>query len=297
MTPIRVARIPYLNSEPFYQGQGEAAGGIDYVDMPPRQLGQAALRDEVDAGLMSMADAFRNPQFEPLAGLGIAVKGPAHSVLLFSQRPPEELEGARIGVTEETSTSYALLRLLLEQRYGVSSVELIRRAAAGHHDAAILLIGDAALRLAARAGVEPGRSDYGDALLSPAGVDETELSYRYILDLGAAWRQWQDLPFVFAQWMVRRSMLPDDRRRLLSVLEASLASSERRLQSLAAEHCGAVGLSAEGAHAYLSGFNYRFGAAEREAVRRFRRLLDTATWWQAAPPLAVQARDVEAVER
>src|SRR5262245_2600039 len=54
-------------------------------------------------------------EFEPVGSYGIASEGAVLSVLLFSPRPIEMLAGALIGVTEETSTSFRLLRLLLER--------------------------------------------------------------------------------------------------------------------------------------------------------------------------------------
>ena len=82
MNRLRIAHISYLNSAPFFAGMGDEI--FEMVEMDPRALGQAAEQGEVDAGLMSIVDTFRNPQFEPLGDLGIALYGAAHSVLLFS---------------------------------------------------------------------------------------------------------------------------------------------------------------------------------------------------------------------
>src|SRR5262249_57729285 len=78
--------------------------------------------------------------------LGVAARGPVHSVLLFSRRSPEALGGALISVTPETATSVRLLRLLLEVRRELQGVRLIRGLEPAQADA-LLVIGDNAMRL------------------------------------------------------------------------------------------------------------------------------------------------------
>ncbi|HIC35257.1 MAG TPA: hypothetical protein EYO78_10645, partial [Gammaproteobacteria bacterium] len=94
MSRLRIAHISYLNSAPFFAGMRDET--FQMVEMDPRALGQAAEQGEVDAGLMSIVDTFGNPKFEPLGDLGIALYGVAHSVLLFSSKPVQELNGATI---------------------------------------------------------------------------------------------------------------------------------------------------------------------------------------------------------
>src|SRR3989338_6068607 len=124
----RIARVPYLNSAPFFHGLplGE---GFECVDAVPRVLGQQAAAGELTAGLLPLADFFRlQDQFERLGPFGVAVRGRAHSVLLFSRRPVRQLDGASIAVTDETSTTAVLLRLLLEQRYHLTPASYERVA-------------------------------------------------------------------------------------------------------------------------------------------------------------------------
>ena len=282
MKPLRVAHISYLNSVPFFAGMEDER--MEMVDMHPRALGRAAEEGEIDAGLMSIADTFRNPAFEPLGDLGIALDGPAHSVLLFSAKPVARLNGATIGITGETSTSYPLLRLLLDGYYGVAPSMYIRRPQGPEaSDDAILLIGDAALRRAAQSGLEPDRRDYSGAAFE-LHSDRFKEPYQYVLDLSAAWKSWQDMPFVFARWMVRRGTPRADRVMLVEALLQSLDSNLRRLDELAAANAERADLSGEGAYAYLMGFTYRFGDPGEDAIRTFRNLLESTQWWETAPP-------------
>ena len=286
MRPLRVAHIPYLNSVPYYAGTSES--GIEMVDLHPRALGQAAAQGSIDAGLMSIADTFASTDFEPLGDLGIALDGPAHSVLLFSAEPVHRLSGTTLGVTGETSTSYPLLRLLLEDRYGIHPAAYVRRGdGPAPTDSGILLIGDAALKRAMRSGLEPGSIEYSCEPFELEGADPFEEPFRHVLDLAAAWKAWQGLPFVFARWMVRRDVELDARRELLGLLTETLEGNLRRLDQLAREHAPRAGLSDHGAFAYLMGFTYQFGSAGEEGIEKFRNLLESTAWWETVPPALV----------
>jgi len=289
MRPLRVAHIPYLNSVPYYAGVSES--GLEMVDLHPRALGQAAAEGSIDAGLMSIADTFATPDFEPLGDLGIALDGPAHSVLLFSAEPVQRLSGTTLGITGETSTSYPLLRLLLEDCYGIRPAAYVRRTdeeAPG--DSGVLLIGDAALRRAKRSGLEPGSIEYSGEPFRLENADPFKEPFPYVLDLAAAWKVWQGLPFVFARWMVRRDVDIDARGELLELLTKTLEGNLRRLNQLAPEHAARAGLSEHGAFAYLMGFTYQFGSAGEASIETFRDLLESTAWWEIVPP-ALLRRD------
>jgi predicted solute-binding protein len=73
-TSTQIARIPYLNTEPFYHRF--SAQGYELVDLPPRELGREAALGRIAAGPMSAVDYFRlEEDFEPLGPFGIAAAG------------------------------------------------------------------------------------------------------------------------------------------------------------------------------------------------------------------------------
>ena len=249
-----IARIPYLNSEPFYARWREAPGST--VDLPPRALGEEARAGRADAGLMASADWFAlDPVFERVGTYGITCRGPVRSVLLISRRPVRELGGAAVDLTNHSQTSVALTRLLLRLRYGLDGVTYRRRAIeSGQTPAgdAWLLIGDAALA-ARRAALEDGL---------------------HVIDLGQEWLSWTGLPFVYAVWAVRASLPADDKQRLAAFLEDSLAAGEQDLAGMgrrASERAPSMGTPAELA-AYLAAFRYRLGPDEEAGLARFRAL-------------------------
>ncbi len=276
MSGLRIARIPYLNSVPFYQNLGGA--GHELVDMPPRELGRLAAEGRADAGILSLCDLLRTDEFELLGSCGISVNGPAHSVLLFTRGAPSDLDDATIAITDETSTSFPLLRLLLEQHIGVNPREYVRRpGGAESSDRAALLIGDTALRLAAAGGLVPGLADYSAELIPLARP--TEGDWTHVTDLGAAWRRWQGLPFVFARWAAATHVAAEDRGDLADRIEHSLLAALADLLPLATAHGAAAGLDCEAARAYLAGFGYTFSDREEKGQRRFVELLSATEWW------------------
>jgi chorismate dehydratase len=234
----RVGTLPYLNSEPFFA----CLEGVDPVSMVPRALGAVMLRGELDAGLLSLADALALGSAVDRLPFGIATPGATGSVHVRSHRPLEALHGATIGVTGETSTSVRLLRMLLEQRYGVKDV----RWTTLHADAdAVLLIGDEALRQRGR----PSR-------------------FACCTDLGAEWAEWTGLPAVFASWVIRRKLSDATRATLTAAIDVALTRGLATLEVIAARRRD-TGISEAEVVDYLRNFIYRFGPAEARAIDEF----------------------------
>lgn len=224
--------------------------GFDVVREVPRELGRLAASGVPTCGPMAVADAYRlRGTYEPLGDFGIACEGPAHSVLLFAKREIGDLAGAHVAVTQESSTSARLVRLILEDRYGLDGLTWERGAPKGA--SARLVIGDEALRASAE------------------GLDD----FPFVYDLGEEWLGWQALPFVFARWMVARSVPVADREAIEAAIASSLDSWEERLDDIT-ERCGErTDLDREGVHRYLSSFRYRVGPVEQLGQRTFEGML------------------------
>ncbi len=227
--------------------------------MPPAELGRLARAGRIDAGLIPTVDWFAvSKEYERLGPFGIAVSGRVESVLLLSERPLAALTGARIGVTEESSTSYRLLRLLAEARDGARPATYVRGARASAD--AYLVIGDEALASTAAGPPAP-----------------------FVIDLAEEWDAWQRLPFVFAVWVVRRGVAAAEKERLAALLDRSLSgaagASDDVIARVVDEYVGgpparrALG-STERLRRYLVRFTYRLGRSEESAIARFRDLLE-----------------------
>jgi chorismate dehydratase len=248
-TPTTLALIPYLNCEPFYGTVRDL--GLEIVHEPPRVLGEMAARGVPTCGVMAVADWFGlQDRYEPLGELGISCEGPAHSVLLFARREIARLGNCRVGLTNESSTSVRLVKLILERKYGAEGIAFERGEAAG--DEGRLLIGDAALRAACH------------------GLD----GFPFVYDLGEEWYGWQGLPFVFARWVVSTQVPEGERLRILESLETSLDGWPARLPEIAARRGPEFDLDEDGIREYLETFQYRLGPLEAMGERTFRSLLN-----------------------
>lgn len=253
-TSTLIARIPYLNTEPFYHCF--SAQGYELIDLQPRALGQAAAAGRVAAGPMSVMDFLRlEAQFEPLGPFGICTAGPVHSVLLFGRKPVESLHGATIAFSGDTSTSVVLLRALLRNVYGVEPAVWLRLETGSDvppEADAWLLIGDDALRAAARAESPP------------------------LLDLGAAWWAWKSLPFVFALWVVRRDLPLEEKKVLAMRFEDAFFEGMAHLPEIAERRASDLGMTPAAVEAYLRNFRYRLGPEELNGLDEFVRLVREA---------------------
>jgi chorismate dehydratase len=188
-------------------------------------------------------------EFERL-DYGVAVKGKANSVLLFSKFDWNELSGKRIGITAETSTSIELLRVLLEKRFGITdySFPRIQKLDKYQNFDAVLLIGDEALRHA-----------YGGGI---ACFDK-------VFDLAEEWCLWKEMPFVFAVWAIRKGTPELARKEILESLENSLINSANHFGDFGREHGAKLGMSEAEVSDYLSQFHYRFSIDEHAAMAEF----------------------------
>lgn len=286
--PSRVIQIPYLNSAPYYVRwntlESNSEGRWTSDALPPRQLGMAMASGEADAGLLPVADLIRladsvvpleleaDAETKGARRLGIACRDRVDSVLLFlrdregggrplaGRRPSLTLDhtdlaalhGASIALTNESSTSVRLLRLLLEVRHGVKPAVYERQSLHGvdeRFDAA-LVIGDEALRWRVR---------------PPEGFVQA-------MDLASEWTDWTGLPFVFACWALRKDLDPSRSRWLGRFLLTSLEEAEHDLPRLTTGlpiELGTTPVLTD----YLRNFIYRLGAEEVESMARFRDLL------------------------
>jgi len=231
----------------FYHGL-ENEPDLHLEALVPRALSSAAAEGEVDAGPVPLVTTWEiEDRFEPLGDFCIATIDHARSILFFSKRPFSQLGGAEIGVTNETSTSVRLLRVLLANVWHVESARFTH--VDWPNNDAFLLIGD-------------------EALIHRRGVKD----YPYVADLGDVWYRWTRLSFVFARWMVRKSLPDDGRSRIITALNRSLDEGWIHLERLVAPRAARLNMTVAEMREYLEGFHFRMTPAEHGAVAEFRRL-------------------------
>ncbi len=234
--------MSYLNSEPFYYDLNR--DDIELVSLVPTGLARAAEDGELDAAPLSLMDYFRlQDRFGQLGRFCIATLDKARSVLFYSKKPVQSLEGATLGITGETSTARRLLEVLLTRKYQVTPAQYVPLT---EPNDAFLVIGDEALRR--RYGVP---------------------SYPYRYDLGEEWYQWTGMPFVFALWAVRKDMSPDQVSYLENVLYTSIDEGLEHLHVIG-QMREDVRMSPREIVEYFHGLRYWAGVNEMKAIERFK---------------------------
>ena len=184
LAPFRVGSVGYLNGVPLTRGLEE-----EVIYATPARLAEMLQRDELDAALVSTVEVLFSDRYDILDGIAIASLGEVQSVLLAHRKPLSEV--TEVFCDTASLTSVQLLRVLLAER----GLKPQFKPLASYDSAAlpdyVLLIGDPALDFA-------------------LGPHEHE-----IWDLGAAWYELTNLPFVYAVWALRRGVENAGLRRLL----------------------------------------------------------------------------------
>lgn len=226
MAKLRVGIVNFLNSRPLAWGflKGHHADLFTPSFHTPAVVARLLEQKNLDIGLIPSIELQRIPDLKVLPDLCIAATEEVRSVILVHKCPLPEIR--RVAVDVSSRTSAALVRILLEQRLGVSPEYIdhrpdLRRMLAAA-DAA-LLIGDPALQIP--------RSRYS------------------VLDLAAEWRALTGHPFVFAVWAVRADLeFPDLSFYFKSSLRYGLSSMDILTREAAAE----LGLEVGEVRAYLA---------------------------------------------
>jgi chorismate dehydratase len=220
---------------------------------------------DIDVSVVSAVEYARDAhQFLLLPELGITSDGPVRSVMLFSKRDARDLGGRRVVVSKSSMTSVHLLELLFEHVWkcrpefvpGDAEMGDIARFDDEPHDAR-LVIGDAALKLfdaASRGGVWAER-------------------YPYREDLGAAWKAWTGLPFVFAVWVAQRRTPVHASLSAHASLIASRDWGLQHLPQISTQAALASGVSVEACREYFAGLDYRLSYPHLAGLTEFFRRL------------------------
>ena len=272
---MRVGRIPYINCYPVYGAidRGVISLDAELVDGVPTALNREMAAGTLDVSVISAVEYARDARrYLLLPDLSICSDGPVRSVVLFSKRPASELQGRRVLVSKSSMTSVALVELLFENVWDArptfvpANAELSDVAQFGEeeHDAR-LVIGDAALHLWSRLR-SPETSASGSAV---AG-------YRYAYDLGAEWKSWTGLPFVFAVWVAQRTAPVADSLAVHAKLIASRDWGLAHLDTLAAQAAIATGVERAVCLEYLSGLDYGLSYQHLAGLTEFFRRLVAA---------------------
>lgn len=184
-TVLRIGKIDFLNTLPFFYSWKPSCAKIDLVSGHPAALNDKLVGGEIDASISSSLLYARYPgEFLILPDLCIGASRASQSVILFSEVPVESLSGKTVGLSAKSYSAASLVRILLRSVWKVPcscEASALEPAKLKTRYPAYLLIGDEALFLRAR----------------------PNFSY----DLSEMWWKWKGFPFCFALWLVRKSFV------------------------------------------------------------------------------------------
>jgi chorismate dehydratase len=200
----------------------------------------------------SIAYARSAEKYRLIPDLSISSIGSVKSVKLFSRIPLENLDGMSVGLTVESETSIALLKIIFKKFYRFSNnfipvvidnaSDLVRRYPA------ILVIGDSALKWS---------QEFPDL-------------YQY--DLGELWCSLTGFPFVFALWMIRDDVvarLPEESARIKTLLLDAKGIAVSTLERLVSESDEYAWMGRENLLDYWKAISYDLTPWHIEGARVF----------------------------
>ncbi|MDX3690663.1 menaquinone biosynthetic enzyme MqnA/MqnD family protein [Streptomyces europaeiscabiei] len=265
----RVGHIQFLNCLPLYWGLARTGTLLDFelTKDTPEKLSEQLVRGDLDIGPITLVEFLRNADdLVAFPDIAVGCDGPVMSCVLVSQVPLERLDGARVALGSTSRTSVRLAQLLLAESVGVQpsyytcppDLPLMMREAE-----AAVLIGDAALRANLLDGPNYGLE---------------------VHDLGAMWKAWTGLPFVFAVWAARRDYLEREPEVTRKVHEAFLASRDLSLTEVtkvAEQAARWEAFDEQVLERYFTTLDFRFGEPQLSAVAEFARRVGPTTGFPA----------------
>ncbi|MFE2736038.1 menaquinone biosynthetic enzyme MqnA/MqnD family protein [Streptomyces sp. NPDC056721] len=265
----RVGHIQFLNCMPLYWGLARTGTLLDLelTKDTPEKLSESLVQGDLDIAPITLVEFLKAAdQLVAFPDLAVGCDGPVMSCVIVSQVPLDQLDGRRVALGSTSRTSVRLAQLLLADRFGVRpdyytcppDLGLMMQDA----DAAVL-IGDAALR---------------------ANLHDAPRLGLQVHDLGALWKEWTGLPFVFAVWAARKDYAEREPLITRKVHEAFLASRDVSLEEVTkvAEQASRWEVFDEQVlERYFTTLDFRFGARQLEGVTEFARRVGPTTGFAA----------------
>ncbi len=204
---LRIGSVPYLNAKPMVDWfhTGECTVEAEIIYDVPSHLAAMLRRGELDVANVSLFEGLQNPSLIIVPHVSISADGAVKSVRLFSRVPLNEIKSVALDTSSLTSS--ALMRILLQEHLKV-------KAECIHHKPDIeemLQICDAGLII-------------GDLKLFQLPANTI------VYDLGQAWKELTDMPFMYAAWLAREESYSPE---LAAVLQAARNWGMQRLPELA----------------------------------------------------------------
>ena len=255
---LKIGALPFINSLPFFQPFAEKKVAFDGTISfgSPTTLNTQLENGLIDIGLISSASFIANrDRYILLTNLGIGTHKRMQSVCLYSKGPPDALNGKKIAISDASTTSAMLLKVICKYFWNIQPQFVETKSSVFEplkmHDAQ-LIIGDDCLSL-------------------------TPSTEHTVTDLGQVWYQNTGKPFVFAVfatrcdiWMQEPELVRDFHQKLFQSYEYSQSHFDEIIH--AAEKL--TGKSKEMLKNYYKGLDYYLESEHFQGLEHFARLKD-----------------------
>lgn len=211
----RVGHIQFLNCFPLFYGliEKRVLLDVDLVKAAPTELNRLLMEDKLDiAPISSIAYARNHKELILIPDISVSCDGIVQSILLIAKKPVEELNRARIALSNTSATSQVLLKVLMAKKWGLS----VDYFESPPDLPSMLLEADAALLI-------------GDHALRADYLMKEKL---FVYDLGKEWYDYNGHSMVFAVWAVRRDYAEAHQEQVTRVKNALLESMRFSLSNL-----------------------------------------------------------------
>ncbi len=237
---MKLGVVPFCNLKPFIAAyEYGALSGPELVFGTPRELSRMFVARQVQAAFVPAYDYLRmKEQALRVPAFGVACSGPVASVMLFHRVPFRAIR--RIAVDQRSSTSVAMLSILMKQHFQMEVQLVPADIHALERPEAVLVIGDW-------------------ALLDMPGYEG--------LDLGEAWYQMTGHAMVFGVWV---AWSREDASRTLEVLARGLDWGAENIERIVARESERTRIPADRLRDYLCNrILYQIGPREMAGLLQF----------------------------
>ncbi len=180
---IRVGAVSYLNTKPLVYAfeKGEMSDKIEVIMDYPANIADMLKEDIIDIGLVPIAVIPELKEHYIISDYCIGCDGEVASVCLFSEVPLETIE--RIYLDYQSRTSVELLKLLIKKHWKIDPV----------------------LEVAGEGFQQNIKGTTAGLVIGNRALEQRKIS-TYIYDLGAEWKKFTGLSFVFATWVSNKKL-------------------------------------------------------------------------------------------
>lgn len=253
MGKIKISAISYLNTAPFVYGlkHSKLLPFIELSFDTPAVCATRLQHKQADLGIVPVVAIPHIADANIISDYCIGADGAVRTVVIHATSPIHEIN--ELYIDQESRTSALLAQLLIRDHWKVSPT---------------------VIPLQYSNEIDPARANTGYVLIGDK-VFGYESKFPYTYDLAAEWKEFRNLPFVFATWTAVRDLSDD----FIGSFNQALAYGVQHIQDAVLAHPAIV--AEEVAIQYLiSNISYNFDDNKQKALIEFWDLVADDVKWK-----------------